>query len=132
MPQEPWLWALAIVVGGGVVALALVLGGWVEVSLQPLSLKFRRKAAERSDRISLLKQAEIENAEIGRAVGMEREVGRATPEQDNALDVSVAEGVKISGSKIGEIAGIGVRGSPAPSPTPKSDGRTGGGPTPPG
>lgn len=108
MPDEPWLWALAVVVVGAVVAVALIKGGAVEVSLDPPSLKFRRKAQKTRTRISVLGGAEIEDSEIGDVTG-ERLGENGT--QTGKKIVEVGSGLKIKGSKIGDITGVSVSGS---------------------
>ncbi|MEQ8354041.1 MAG: hypothetical protein RH942_00775 [Kiloniellaceae bacterium] len=116
MPQDPLLWTIAIVVGGVVVIVALALGGIVEVGLDPLRLSFRRKKDAGRESVSVLDQAEIEDAEIGSVTGVAREPGSAA-EGGRVSDIDVARKAKIKGGKIGDISGVTIAGKkddPAP------------------
>jgi len=108
MPDEPWLWALAVVVVGAVVIAALIMGGTVEVGIDPPSLKFRRKAQKTQTRISVLEKAEIENSEIGDVTG--EHLGENGTQTGKKI-VEVGSGLTIKGSKIGDITGVSVSGS---------------------
>ena len=108
MPNDPLVWIVAIVVGGAVVALALVLGGFVEVGLDPLRLSFKRKKAPAQERVSVLDEAEIEDAEVGKITG----VARAAGDSDGKVsDIDVARKARIKGGKIGDISGVSLSGS---------------------
>jgi len=129
MPDDPLIWIVAIVVGGAVVALALVLGGFVEVGFDPLRLSFRRKQAAARERVSVLDEAEIENAEIGKVTGVARQAGgaaRAGEAGGGVSDVDVARKAKITGSKIGDITGVSVSGGKADNAGKPDDGAAGG------
>ncbi len=118
MPDEPWLWALAVVVVGAVVVVALIKGGAVEVSLDPPSLKFRRKAQKTRTRTSVLEKAEIENSEIGDVTGERLGENEA---QTGEKTVEVGKDLKVKGSKIGDITGVSVSGSSETKGPDKSD-----------
>lgn len=110
MPNDPLVWIVAIVVGGAVVALALVLGGFVEVGLNPLKLSFKRKTAPAQERVSVLDEAEIEDAEVGRITGVTRTAGDSS---GKVSDIDVARKARIKGGKIGDITGVSVSGGKA-------------------
>jgi hypothetical protein len=110
MPNDPVVWIVAIVVGGAVVALALVLGGFVEVGLDPLKLSFKRKKAPDQERVSILDEAEIEEAEVGNITGVTRAAGDS---DDKVSDIEVARKARIKGGKIGDITGVSVAGTKA-------------------
>lgn len=118
MPDEAWLWALAVVVVGAVVVVALIKGGAVEVSLDPPSLKFRRKAQKTQARIGVLEKAEIENSEIGDVTG--ERLGENESQTGEKI-VEVGKGLKVKGGKIGDITGVSVSGSRETKGPDKSD-----------
>ena len=131
MPDDPLLWIVAVLVGGVVVIVALALGGVVEVGLDPLRLSFRRKTEAGREGVSVLEEADIEHAEIGRVTGVAREAGGASagPSTEGAVsEIDVARKAKIRGGKIGDISGISVSGNKAGSPPAKhrGDDETGG------
>ena len=112
LPNDPVVWIIAILVLGVVVLVALVLGGRVEVGLDPLRLSFRRKQAAGQDKVSVLDEAEIENAEVGNVTGVTRQAEGGDGGQ--VTDISVARGARIKGGKLGDISGMTVTGGKAP------------------
>ena len=106
MPNdEPWLWALAIVVGAVVVVVALIKGGAVEVGLDPPTLKFRRKAQDVQERVKVLEEAEIEG-EVGDISGIKRK-GKNDLQVSGGREIEVGKGLKIKkGGEVGDISGI--------------------------
>lgn len=106
MPQEPWLWALAIVAGAVCVLVALALGGLVEVAVKPPSLKFRRRAAPQAGkRVSLLERARLENARLGNVTGVR---GDRTASAEGSVDVG--RDMTISGGEVGDLTGVSLEG----------------------
>lgn len=121
MPPEPWLWALAIVVGGAVVVFALIKGGVVEVNLDPPSLKFRRKAQDAQERVKVLEEAEIEQSKVRDIIGDER-TGESSPQPGGTREIEVGKGLKIKGSDVGDILGVKGGGSGEEKDPTKEDG----------
>lgn len=121
MPPEPWLWALAIVVGGAAVVVALIKGGVVEVSLDPPSLKFRRKAQDAQERVKVLEEAEIEQSKVGDITGGER-AGESGPQPAGTREIEVGKGLTIKGSEVGDISGVKEGGSGEEKNPTKTDG----------
>jgi hypothetical protein len=121
MPNDPLIWIVAIVVGGAVIALALTLGGFVEVGFDPLRLSFRRKQAPARERVSLLDEAEIENAEVGKITGVTRQTGETSETEGKVSDIEVARKAKITGGKIGDITGVSVTGASGTGPKKSDD-----------
>lgn len=108
MPDDPWLWALAITVGGVIVIVALVKGGAVEVRLDPPSLKFRRRSDGAQSRTSVLEGAEIEESDVGDVTAAQR--GAGAPGTGGGT-VEVGKGLKVKKSKLGDITAVSTRGS---------------------
>ena len=115
MPDDPLIWLAAIVVGGAVVCVALALGGFVEVSLKPLRLSFRRKKGPSREKVSVLDKAEVEDAEVGTITGVLRE-NAGDDAQDINRDVDVARNAKIKRSKLGDISGVTIKDEKARRP----------------
>lgn len=111
LPNDPLVWIIAILVLGVVVLVALILGGRVEVGLDPLRLSFRRKQAAGQDKVSVLDEAEIEDAEVGNVTGVSRQAEDDSGGQ--VTDISVARGARIKGGKLGDISGMTVTGGGA-------------------
>ena len=112
MPNEPWLWAVALILGAVVLLVALVKGGAVDAQLNPPSLKFRAKEQRARSRTSVLDRGEVEDSEIGDVVGVQSH----TVPLDGDLDIEVAKGAKITGSRTGDFIGMRVGGG-----KPKAD-----------
>lgn len=112
MPEEPWVWAVAIIAGAIVVIVALMLGGRVEVSLDPVQLKFRRRGESRRGSVSVLESAEIENAEIGAVAGVRHSGNSDTSAASANSTVEVGKGARISGGSVEEITGVEIDGRP--------------------
>ncbi len=115
MPNDPLVWMVAILVGGVVVAVALVLGGAVEVGVKPLKLSFRRKKNPAREQVSVLEEAEIEEAEVGNVTGMVRQTSNNSGD-DAVRDIDVARRAKVKGGKIGDITGAIVTGKKPDGP----------------
>lgn len=103
MPNDPVVWIIAILVAGVVVLVALVLGGKVEVGLDPLRLSFKRRQASGREKIDVLEGAELEEMDVGDVTGEVR--GAGTGEEGRVTDISVARGAKFKGGKVGDITG---------------------------
>ncbi len=101
MPDNPWIWLLAIVVVGAVVLFALRRGGNVQAGVGPTSLKFEaRKEPEGTD-VSVLDAARIEESAVGDVTGLAE---ASPPARQTRVDV--AKGAKITGSTVGDISGV--------------------------
>jgi len=109
MPNDPVVWIIAILVAGVVVLVALVLGGKVEVGLDPLRLSFKRKQAPAQEKISVLEGAELEGTETGNITGDARSAGAG--EEGKVTDISVGRGAKFKNGKVGDISGRTVSGN---------------------
>jgi hypothetical protein len=104
MIDNPWIWALAILIGGAVLVLALRRGGKVEAGVGPTSLKFEARREPEATDVSVLDGGRIKEAEVGDISG----ISGAAPAGPTRVDV--AKGAEISGSVVGDISGVRVDG----------------------
>ena len=101
MPDNPWIWALAILVVAVVLVVALRRGGKVEAGVGPTSLKFEARKEPEGGEVSVLDRGEVRDATVGDVTGVESDGAEAGPRK-----VDVARGARISGSTVGDITGV--------------------------
>ncbi len=79
MPDNPWIWALAILVVAVVLVVALRRGGKVEAGVGPTRLKFEARKEAEGGEVSVLDRGEVRDATVGDVTGVEfgRRGGRA-------------------------------------------------------
>lgn len=99
MPDNPWIWALAILVVAVVLVVALRRGGKVEAGVGPTSLKFEARKEPEGGEVSVLERGEVRDATVGDVTGIEG--AAAGPRK-----VDVARGARITGSTVGDITGV--------------------------
>jgi hypothetical protein len=111
MPDNPWIWVLALLIGGAVLFVALRRGGKVEAGVGPTSLKFEAKKEPDDANVSVLDHGAVEASKVGDVTGVEGAAGLA-----GKARVEVAKGARIKGSEIGDISGVRVGGNKAGEP----------------
>ena len=104
MPDNPWIWVLAILIGGAVLIFALRRGGKVEAGVGPTSLKFEARKEPEATEVSVLDKGRIEDSKVGDVTGVSGGVSGAAP--TGPTRVKVAEGAEIRGSTVGDISGV--------------------------
>jgi len=109
MPDNPWLWGLAILVVAVVLVVALRRGGKVEAGVGPTSLKFEARKEPGGSEVSVLDQGEVRDATVGDITGVEADGGGPGPRK-----VDVARGARITGSNVGDITGVRTGGGRKP------------------
>ena len=114
MPDDPTVWIIAVLVAGIVVIFALWKGDFVEVSLDPLRLKFKRQSVQPQQtppgdtKISVGEGMKITNSKTGDIVGTKTET-RETQHHDDASNtgnIEVGRNASVKDSETGDIAGI--------------------------
>jgi hypothetical protein len=101
MPDNPWLWGLAILVVAVVLVVALRRGGKVEAGVGPTSLKFEARKQPDGSEVTVLDQGEVRDATVGDITGVEADAGGPGPRR-----VDVGRGARITGSTVGDITGV--------------------------
>jgi hypothetical protein len=105
MPDEPWIWVLAIVIGGAVLLFALRRGGNVRARVGGVSLESDARKEPETAEVSVLDKGRIRESKVGDVTGIS---GAPTPA--GTARVEVAKGAEISGSEVGDISGVRVDG----------------------
>jgi hypothetical protein len=99
MLTNPWVWIIALIIVGAVVALAIWRGRGAEVTVGLRGLRLSTPQEEAPDRIDV-----AANADIGGEVGKVR--GRVGDGSARPADIGVANGMVVrSGAKVEEITG---------------------------
>ena len=101
MPNNPWIWVLAIVVGAVVLVIALRRGGKVKAGVGAASLEFEERKEPDDADVSVLDHGRVEESELGNVIGVAGAAGLA-----GKARVDVAKGAEISRSKTGDIIGV--------------------------
>ena len=109
IPEDPVVWIFLIVVAGLVVALALWLGRGMIFRRDKQGVSFEIKAAPatrnaKETDISVAKNAVIDDVTAEDITGAKTE--GADADVVNGKKISVLDRAKVSGSKVGDIAGI--------------------------
>jgi hypothetical protein len=100
MPDNPWIWVLAIVAGVAVLIFALRRGGKVEAGVGPTSLKFEARKEPEATEVSVLDKGRLKGSTVGDVSG----ISGAAP--TGPTRVEVAKGAEITGSAVGDISGV--------------------------
>jgi hypothetical protein len=108
MPDNPWLWGLAILVVAVVLVVALRRGGKVEAGVGPTSLKFEARREPDGSEVSVLDRGEIRDATVGDVTGVEADGG------PGPRKVDVGRGARVTGSTVGDITGVRTGGERKP------------------
>ena len=101
MPNDPWIWVLALVIGGAVLIFALRRGGRIEAGVGPTTFKFEPREQPEDTTVSVLDEATVEDSTVGDVIGTR---GEAAPGGNTRVDV--AKGAKFRGSEVRDIVGI--------------------------
>jgi hypothetical protein len=101
MPDNPWIWVLAIVIGGAVVLFALRRGGNVKAKVGGISLESEARKEPETAEVSVLDSGRIENSRVGDVSGVS---GAAIPPGPSRIEVG--KGAEITGSVVGDISGV--------------------------
>ena len=101
MPDNPWIWVLAIVVGAAVLVFALRRGGKVKAGVGAASLEFEERKEPEATEVSVLDKGRIRDSAVGDVTGVS---GAAAP--TGPTRVEVAKGAEITGSVVGDISGV--------------------------
>ena len=104
MPNDPWIWVLAIVLGAVVLVIALRRGGKVKAGVGGASLEFEERKEPETAEVSVLKRGRVKDAQVGDVTG----ISGAAPA--GPMRVDVAEGAEITGGSVGDISGVRVDG----------------------
>lgn len=113
MPDNPTIWIVAIIATLIVVVIALWKGRFVEVGLNPPSLRFKSKAADAAG-LAVGEGLALEDAKVGDVAGVKSETAGASVLPEG--NVSVAKGARITRSTTGDIVGVKQAGSPKEKP----------------
>jgi hypothetical protein len=108
MPDNPWIWVLALVIAAAVLFVALRRGGKVEAGVGSTKLKFEARKEPGTTGVSVLDQGTIENSTVGDVTGV---AGGA--EAAGESRVEVAKGATITGSTVGDLTGVRAGGDKA-------------------
>lgn len=118
MPSDPWIWIVALVVLGGIVALALWKGKGANVAFGKDGVSLTTPGDEARDKARVAEGLEVRGT-VGNVTGLVKE---NVPGGGRPIDVDVMnQGVVHKGAQVGDITGARIGGAP-----PASQGQSGG------